>query len=65
MVQLWVNLPAKDKRAAAGYQTLLASDIPVVALEGEAGSLRVIAGATSSTRARPAPSPTWMCGTCA
>lgn len=33
MVQLWVNLPARDKRAAAGYQTLLASDIPVVALE--------------------------------
>jgi quercetin 2,3-dioxygenase len=44
MVQLWVNLPAKDKRAAAGYQTLLASDIPVVTLEDEAGSLRVIAG---------------------
>jgi len=44
MVQLWVNLPARDKRAAAGYQTLLASDIPVVTLEGEAGSLRVIAG---------------------
>ncbi|CAI3802319.1 hypothetical protein GLGCALEP_03088 [Pseudomonas sp. MM221] len=44
MVQLWVNLPARDKRAAAGYQTLLASDIPVVALEGDAGSLRVIAG---------------------
>ncbi|WP_060507366.1 pirin family protein, partial [Pseudomonas sp. NBRC 111124] len=45
MVQLWVNLPARDKRAAAGYQTLLAADIPVVQLEGEAGSLRVIAGA--------------------
>lgn len=44
MVQLWVNLPARDKRAAAGYQTLLANDIPVVKLEGEAGSLRVIAG---------------------
>jgi len=44
MVQLWVNLPARDKRAAAGYQTLLDSDIPVVALEGDAGSLRVIAG---------------------
>jgi len=44
MVQLWVNLPARDKRAAAGYQTLLASDIPVVALAGDAGSLRVIAG---------------------
>ncbi|MEG0246533.1 MAG: pirin family protein, partial [Pseudomonas sp.] len=44
MVQLWVNLPARDKRAAAGYQTLLATDIPVVALDGEGGSLRVIAG---------------------
>lgn len=44
MVQLWVNLPARDKRAAAGYQTLLADDIPVVALDADAGSLRVIAG---------------------
>jgi len=44
MVQLWVNLPARDKRAAAGYQTLLATDIPEVALGGDAGSLRVIAG---------------------
>lgn len=44
MVQLWVNLPARDKRAAAGYQTLLAGDIPVVALDGDAGRLRVIAG---------------------
>ncbi|MFJ2985341.1 MULTISPECIES: pirin family protein [unclassified Pseudomonas] len=44
MVQLWVNLPARDKRAAAGYQTLLAADIPEVPLEGDAGSLRVIAG---------------------
>jgi redox-sensitive bicupin YhaK (pirin superfamily) len=44
MVQLWVNLPARDKRAAAGYQTLLAKDIPVVTLDGEGGSLRVIAG---------------------
>ncbi|WEK28628.1 MAG: pirin family protein [Candidatus Pseudomonas phytovorans] len=44
MVQLWVNLPARDKRAAAGYQTLVASDIPVVALDSDAGSVRVIAG---------------------
>jgi len=44
IVQLWVNLPARDKRAAAGYQTLLATDIPEVALDGDAGSLRVIAG---------------------
>lgn len=45
MVQLWVNLPARDKRAAAGYQTLLSADIPVVQLAGDSGSLRVIAGA--------------------
>lgn len=44
MFQLWVNLPARNKRAAAGYQTLLAGDIPVVALDGDAGRLRVIAG---------------------
>ncbi|MDD1015104.1 pirin family protein [Pseudomonas rubra] len=45
MVQLWVNLPAKDKSAPAGYQTLLSNDIPVVPLGNGAGSLRVIAGA--------------------
>ena len=32
MVQLWVNLPAKDKMAEPGYQTLLNADIPVVPL---------------------------------
>ncbi|GEL50408.1 pirin family protein [Acetobacter tropicalis] len=44
MVQLWVNLPAKDKGAPAGYQTLHAVDIPTVPLANGAGSLRVIAG---------------------
>lgn len=44
MVQLWVNLPARDKSAPAGYQTLLAADIPQVELADGAGSLRVIAG---------------------
>jgi redox-sensitive bicupin YhaK (pirin superfamily) len=44
MVQLWVNLPAKDKMAAPGYQTLLNSDIPTVALADGAGKVRVIAG---------------------
>lgn len=44
MVQLWVNLPARDKMAAPGYQAVLDGDIPVVALPGEAGSVRVIAG---------------------
>ena len=45
MVQLWVNLPAKDKMADAGYQTLLNADIPVVELPEGAGRVRVIAGA--------------------
>jgi len=44
MVQLWVNLPAKDKMAKPGYQTLLKQDIPVVQLPDGAGTLRVIAG---------------------
>jgi redox-sensitive bicupin YhaK (pirin superfamily) len=36
MVQLWVNLPAKDKKAAPGYQSLLSRDIPVVELANHA-----------------------------
>lgn len=44
MVQLWVNLPAKDKMSSPGYQTILNGDIPQVDLPGDAGSVRVIAG---------------------
>lgn len=44
MVQLWVNLPAKDKMADPGYQTLVNADIPSVALPNAAGRVRVIAG---------------------
>ena len=44
MVQLWVNLRAKDKKAPAGYQTLLKAQIPNVALPQDAGTVRVIAG---------------------
>ncbi|SDZ66080.1 pirin family protein [Pseudomonas sp. NFIX28] len=44
MVQLWVNLPARDKMAAPGYQTILDSDIPAIALKDKAGTLRLIAG---------------------
>jgi quercetin 2,3-dioxygenase len=44
MVQLWVNLPARDKSAPPAYQTLLSADIPVIALPDEAGTLRLIAG---------------------
>lgn len=44
MVQLWVNLPAKDKMAPASYQGITTADIPTVELPGEAGRARVIAG---------------------
>ena len=43
MVQLWVNLPAKDKMSAPGYQGIVADDIPEVALPGNAGTARIIA----------------------
>ena len=44
MVQLWVNLPAKDKSTAPGYQAIIDASIPAVNLPDEAGTLRVIAG---------------------
>lgn len=44
MVQIWVNLRAKDKSAKPGYQTLLKAQIPNVALPQDAGNVRVIAG---------------------
>lgn len=44
MVQLWVNLPSRDKMAAPGYQTLLNQDIPTLPLADGSGSLRLIAG---------------------
>jgi redox-sensitive bicupin YhaK (pirin superfamily) len=50
MVQLWVNLPAKEKMRSPRYQSILAGDIPSVELPGGAGSLRVIAGEYAGTR---------------
>jgi redox-sensitive bicupin YhaK (pirin superfamily) len=44
MVQLWVNLPAKDKMAAPRYQGIVAADIPSVSLPHAQGTVRVIAG---------------------
>lgn len=48
VVQLWVNLPAKDKMAAPGYQAILSSDIAAVNLPG--ARVRVIAGDFQGTR---------------
>jgi redox-sensitive bicupin YhaK (pirin superfamily) len=50
MVQLWVNLPAKDKMSPPGYQTLLDKRIPTVELADGAGRLRVIAGEFGAVR---------------
>lgn len=44
MLQLWVNLPAKDKMVAPGYQGLTAAQIPHVELPEGAGTVRVISG---------------------
>ncbi len=50
MVQLWVNLPKKDKLTTPRYQAIEAQQIPVVTLPAGAGEVRVIAGAYGSTR---------------
>ena len=47
MVQLWVNLPAKDKMTQPRYQALRAADIPQIELEDNAGHIRIIAGEAS------------------
>ncbi|HXI55956.1 MAG TPA: pirin family protein [Polyangia bacterium] len=49
MMQLWVNLPRKDKGAPPAYQPLTAANIPTVALE-HGGSVRVIAGTYGTAR---------------
>ncbi len=44
MVQLWVNLPAKDKMSPPKYQAIANADIPTVAIADGKGSARIIAG---------------------
>ncbi|MGI4751612.1 MAG: pirin family protein [Janthinobacterium lividum] len=45
LVQLWVNVPKKDKMAAPRYQELPASIIPVIQKKDDKSSIRVISGA--------------------
>lgn len=49
MMQLWVNLPSKDKSAPPAYQPLMSEQIPTLALPN-GGSLRVIAGEHEGAR---------------
>jgi len=49
MVQLWVNLPARNKKEPAGYQAIASADIPTVSLGNDA-TARIIAGALAGTK---------------
>jgi hypothetical protein len=49
-VQLWVNLPAREKLSPPRYQGIVANQIPRVKLADAAGSVRVIAGNFEGTQ---------------
>ncbi|MTG97304.1 MULTISPECIES: pirin family protein [Myroides] len=50
MVQLWVNLPAKDKKGPAKYQAIEHSDMKKYALKDGLGFVEVIAGEYEETK---------------
>jgi redox-sensitive bicupin YhaK (pirin superfamily) len=50
MVQLWVNLPAKDKMSPPRYQAITNSAIPKVTLPENGGTAEVIAGKFDSVK---------------
>ena len=49
-LQLWINLPKKDKMTIPHYQDIPAARIPVVKTEDGKGSVRVIAGKAFDTQ---------------
>ena len=48
MVQLWVNLPAKDKMSAPKYQPITNSMMPKFLLQGNSGTVEIISGSYNS-----------------
>ncbi|TCC94093.1 pirin family protein [Pedobacter frigiditerrae] len=50
MVQLWVNLPAKDKMSKPKYQGIAQIDIPQFVLPENSGTIEVIAGNYNGTK---------------
>jgi redox-sensitive bicupin YhaK (pirin superfamily) len=44
MVQLWVNLPSKDKMSRPKYQAISNQEMGIVELENNGGSVEIIAG---------------------
>lgn len=49
MVQLWVNLPSKEKKNPPKYQSIQNNDIPRFYLENNSGEIEVIAGKYNGT----------------
>lgn len=49
VVQLWINLPAKDKMTEPNYQSIANVQIPKVNLPEAAGSIEIIAGKYQDT----------------
>lgn len=52
MVQLWVNLPAKDKRTPAKYQAMNNDEIPKVPISEQGGVVEVISGEYQNTKGK-------------
>ena len=50
MVQLWVNLPAKDKMSEPKYQAIKNEDMTKLELKNNAGTLEIIAGSYSDAK---------------
>lgn len=50
MIQLWVNLPKKDKLASPKYQALVGAEMSKVVLPGDGGIVNVIAGSLNDIK---------------
>lgn len=50
MIQLWVNLPAKDKMTKPKYQPLTKDDMGIYNLENNEGQIRIIAGEVNGVK---------------
>lgn len=50
MMQLWVNLPKRDKMTAPKYQEITSDQIPSLTLPDNRGYLRIIAGELAGTK---------------
>ncbi|MDQ5884308.1 MAG: quercetin 2,3-dioxygenase [Pseudomonadota bacterium] len=50
MVQLWVNLPAKDKMSPPKYQEILTGHIPIIKVDENGSKIRIIAGHFEQTK---------------